>query len=135
MLPCSTLSSNIFLIFLDWNSALFIILNGTKQEHLNMLDGGIIQRLLEEKWKTFARVCNYKDWCHFDLLSVKNLILSLLQTKFLKRLLILMLHLLLLSVSVYLRHSAAEAEANPDWGLEVFVTTFTSLNFFSLSYF
>nr|XP_033323673.1 uncharacterized protein LOC117218984 isoform X5 [Megalopta genalis] len=39
----------------NWNSALFIILNGTKEEHLNMLDGGIIQRLLEEKWKTFAR--------------------------------------------------------------------------------
>ncbi|XP_037301542.1 uncharacterized protein LOC115448425, partial [Manduca sexta] len=79
----------------NWNSALFIILNGTKQEHLNMLDGGIIQRLLEEKWKTFAR------------------------TKFLKRLLILMLHLLLLSVSVYLRHSSAEADAHPNWGLEV----------------
>ncbi|XP_053618451.1 uncharacterized protein iav isoform X2 [Plodia interpunctella] len=79
----------------NWNSALFIILNGTKQEHLNMLDGGIIQRLLEEKWKTFAR------------------------NKFLKRLMILMLHLLLLSVAVYLRHSSAEAEANPDWGLEV----------------
>lgn len=46
-----------FLYFLlDWNSALFIILNGTKEEHLDMLDGGIIQRLLEEKWKTFARV-------------------------------------------------------------------------------
>lgn len=42
--------------FLDWNSALFIILNGTKEEHLDMLDGGIIQRLLEEKWKTFAQV-------------------------------------------------------------------------------
>nr|QDR50962.1 Inactive transient receptor potential vanilloid [Heliconius melpomene] len=79
----------------NWNSALFIILNGTKQEHLNMLDGGIIQRLLEEKWKTFAR------------------------TKFLKRLLILMLHLLLLSVSVYLRHSSLEADAHPNWGLEV----------------
>ncbi|CAB3229660.1 unnamed protein product [Arctia plantaginis] len=79
----------------NWNSALFIILNGTKQEHLNMLDGGIIQRLLEEKWKTFAR------------------------NKFLKRLLILMLHLLLLSISVYLRHSSAEADANPNWGLEV----------------
>ncbi|XP_072948375.1 uncharacterized protein iav [Epargyreus clarus] len=79
----------------NWNSALFIILNGTKQEHLNMLDGGIIQRLLEEKWKTFAR------------------------KKFLKRLMILMLHLLLLSVSVYLRHSSAEADAHPDWGLEV----------------
>jgi transient receptor potential cation channel subfamily V member 6 len=41
---------------IDWNSALFIILNGTKEEHLDMLDGGIIQRLLEEKWKTFAQV-------------------------------------------------------------------------------
>ncbi|XP_063388342.1 uncharacterized protein LOC134674213 [Cydia fagiglandana] len=79
----------------NWNSALFIILNGTKQEHLNMLDGGIIQRLLEEKWKTFAR------------------------NKFLKRLLILLVHLILLSVSVYLRHSAAEAEANPEWRLEI----------------
>ncbi|CAK1543560.1 unnamed protein product [Leptosia nina] len=79
----------------NWNSALFIILNGTKQEHLNMLDGGIIQRLLEEKWKTFAR------------------------KKFLKRLMILMLHLLLLSVSVYLRHSSVEADSYPDWGLEI----------------
>ncbi|CAK1591096.1 unnamed protein product [Parnassius mnemosyne] len=79
----------------NWNSALFIILNGTKQEHIDMIDGGIIQRLLEEKWKTFAR------------------------TKFLKRLMIFMLHLLLLSISVYLRHSSAEADANPDWGLEV----------------
>lgn len=44
------------LLYSDWNSALFIILNGTKEEHLDMLDGGIIQRLLEEKWKTFAQV-------------------------------------------------------------------------------
>ncbi|XP_041970712.1 uncharacterized protein LOC121727076 [Aricia agestis] len=79
----------------NWNSALFIILNGTKQEHLNMLDGGIIQRLLEEKWKTFAR------------------------KKFLKRLLILMLHLLLLSIAVYLRHSSLEADVQPDWSMEV----------------
>nr|XP_022918564.1 transient receptor potential cation channel subfamily V member 6 [Onthophagus taurus] len=63
----------------NWNSALFIILNGTKQEHLDMLDGGIIQRLLEEKWKTFAR------------------------NQFLKRLLILMIHLLFLSSAIYLR--------------------------------
>lgn len=33
---------------------------------------------------------------------------------------ILMLHLLLLSVSVYLRHSSIEADAHPNWGLEVF---------------
>lgn len=73
----------------DWNSALFIILNGTKPEHLDMLDGGIIQRLLEEKWKTFA------------------------QNQFLKRLLILMVHLLCLSVSVYMRPTNG---VNPDNG-------------------
>ncbi len=33
-----------------------IILNGTKEEHLNMLEGGIIAKLLEEKWTTFAQV-------------------------------------------------------------------------------
>lgn len=65
--------------FVDWNSALFIILNGTKEEHLDMLDGGIIQRLLEEKWKTFAR------------------------GQFVKRLLILFTHLFFLSISIYLR--------------------------------
>ncbi|KAJ8967525.1 hypothetical protein NQ314_002840 [Rhamnusium bicolor] len=63
----------------NWNSALFIILNGTKEEHLDMLDGGIIQRLLEEKWKTFAR------------------------NQFLKRLLILVVHLIFMSLAVYLR--------------------------------
>ncbi|XP_035782462.1 uncharacterized protein LOC118461347 [Anopheles albimanus] len=63
----------------NWNSALFIILNGTKEEHLNMLDGGIVERLLDEKWKTFAR------------------------NQFIKRLLILAIHLFCLSCSVYLR--------------------------------
>ncbi|XP_013102765.2 transient receptor potential cation channel subfamily V member 1 [Stomoxys calcitrans] len=72
----------------NWNSALFIILNGTKEEHLDMLDGGIIQRLLEEKWKTFA------------------------QNQFLKRLLILVVHLLCLSSAIYLRpaHDGEEEE-------------------------
>lgn len=56
-----------------------IILNGTKEEHLDMLEGGIIQRLLEEKWKTFA------------------------QLQFLKRLIILFIHLFLLSGAVYTR--------------------------------
>ncbi|XP_020287782.1 uncharacterized protein LOC109856664 [Pseudomyrmex gracilis] len=63
----------------NWNSALFIILNGTKEEHLDMLDGGIIQRLLEEKWKTFA------------------------QAQFRNRLIILVLHLVCLSLAVYSR--------------------------------
>lgn len=55
-----------------------------------MLDGGIIQRLLEEKWKTFA------------------------QNQFLKRLLILMTHLLCLSISVYLRSAHPVAEPSSD---------------------
>jgi len=33
-----------------------LILAGTKEEHLNMLEGGIIAKLLEEKWTTFAQV-------------------------------------------------------------------------------
>lgn len=65
--------------YLDWNAALIIILNGTKPEHLDMLDGGIIERLLEEKWKTFA------------------------QQQFLKRLFILFIHLFFMSISVYTR--------------------------------
>ncbi|CAK9825541.1 Transient receptor potential cation channel subfamily V member 6 [Anthophora retusa] len=69
----------------NWNSALFIILNGTKEEHLDMLDGGIIQRLLEEKWKTFARL------------------------QFMKRLIILVFHLTSLSLAVYLRPSNMDA--------------------------
>ncbi|XP_014479481.1 PREDICTED: uncharacterized protein LOC106746875 [Dinoponera quadriceps] len=69
----------------NWNSALFIILNGTKEEHLDMLDGGIIQRLLEEKWKTFARL------------------------QFLKRLIILVFHLASLSLAVYFRPADMDA--------------------------
>ncbi|CAL8109963.1 unnamed protein product [Orchesella dallaii] len=63
----------------NWNSALFMILAGGKEEHLDMLDGGIIQRLLEEKWKTFA------------------------QRQFMKRMMIAFLHLLAMSIAVYFR--------------------------------
>lgn len=63
----------------DWNSALFMILAGGKEEHLNMLDGGIIQKLLEEKWKTFA------------------------QQQFMKRMIIAFLHLFVMSIAIYLR--------------------------------
>lgn len=51
-----------------------------------MLDGGIIQRLLEEKWKTFAR------------------------NQFLKRLLILLVHLISLSLALYLRPDDPDEE-------------------------
>ena len=32
------------------------LLSGKKPEHLNMLEGGIIAKLLEEKWTTFANM-------------------------------------------------------------------------------
>lgn len=51
-----------------------------------MLDGGIIERLLEEKWKTFA------------------------QQQFLKRLLILFIHLFFMSISVYTRPSRVKSK-------------------------
>ena len=47
---------NFFITFVDWSSAIMIILAGTKEEHLNMLEGGIIAKLLDEKWNTFAKV-------------------------------------------------------------------------------
>lgn len=55
-----------------------------------MLDGGIIERLLEEKWKTFA------------------------QQQFLKRLLILFIHLFFMSISVYTRPSRVKIKENID---------------------
>ena len=63
----------------NWGSAIMLILNGTKEEHLNMLEGGIIAKLLDEKWSTYAKGF------------------------FIKRLAILMLHLLTVSMAVYLR--------------------------------
>ena len=41
-------------------SAMYLILNGPKEEHLNMLEGGIIAKLLDEKWSTFAKVGEIK---------------------------------------------------------------------------
>jgi transient receptor potential cation channel subfamily V protein 6 len=58
---------------------MMIILAGKMEEHLNMLEGGIIAKLLEEKWTTFA------------------------QLFFIKRLVILFIHLICLSVSIYSR--------------------------------
>lgn len=55
-----------------------------------MLDGGIIERLLEEKWKTFA------------------------QQQFLKQLLILFIHLFFMSISVYTRPRRVRIRGNEE---------------------
>nr|QZK27843.1 transient receptor potential cation channel subfamily V inactive [Cupiennius salei] len=66
------------------NSALMIILKGNSTEHLDMLEGGVIQRLLEEKWKTFA------------------------QRYFYRRLFMMLFHLLNLSIAVFMRPTTRE---------------------------
>jgi len=63
----------------DEESALLITLNGKTNDHLDMLNSGIIYRLLEEKWKAFAR------------------------GKFYRRLLFAVLYLLFFSLSIYYR--------------------------------
>ncbi|BFZ08106.1 hypothetical protein BsWGS_11144 [Bradybaena similaris] len=63
----------------NWDSALMIIVNGDKDGHLEMLEGGVMRQLLIEKWKTFA------------------------QSWFLIRLMLATIHLALFSVSIYTR--------------------------------
>lgn len=41
---------------LDWNSSVMSIVNGKTEDHLDMLDNMVIERLLNDKWSTFARV-------------------------------------------------------------------------------
>ncbi|GFO42754.1 transient receptor potential cation channel subfamily v member 6, partial [Plakobranchus ocellatus] len=65
----------------NWNSALMIIVNGDKDDHLEMLEGGVIRQLLGEKWKTFA------------------------QTRFIVRLILAFIHLTLFSIAIYTRPS------------------------------
>ncbi|RWS02489.1 uncharacterized protein B4U79_04517, partial [Dinothrombium tinctorium] len=43
-------------------SALTIILNGQSDDHIEMLRGGIIQKLLEEKWKAFGHLPTREDF-------------------------------------------------------------------------
>ncbi|XP_062610763.1 uncharacterized protein LOC134272556 isoform X2 [Saccostrea cucullata] len=63
----------------NWNSALMIIINGENDEHLEMLEGGVMRQLLDEKWKAFAR------------------------RRFFVRLILAFIQLILISVAVYLR--------------------------------
>ena len=53
----------------DWSSALMYITDGDSDEHLHMLEGGIIKQLLADKWKTFARVNVFKVHNYFLLFN------------------------------------------------------------------
>ena len=63
----------------DWNSALMHIIRGEKEGHLDMLSNKVVQHLLTKKWKTFALLM------------------------FNKALITFIIHVLFLSVAVYLR--------------------------------
>jgi transient receptor potential cation channel subfamily V protein 6 len=39
-----------------WNAALTFIINGNTDDHLEMLEGGVVRRLLEDKWNIYAQV-------------------------------------------------------------------------------
>ena len=41
---------------IDWNSSLMSIVSGKTEDHLAMLDNMVIERLLNDKWSSFARV-------------------------------------------------------------------------------
>ena len=67
-----------------------------------MLEGGIIAKLLEEKWKTFAQVRINVILFSIPLSFFFVFILSL-QGIFFKRMFVTLLHLLAMSVAIYSR--------------------------------
>ncbi|KAL4226497.1 hypothetical protein ACF0H5_014482 [Mactra antiquata] len=66
----------------NYDSALMIAIDGEEDDHLEMLEGGVMRQLLDDKWKTFAR------------------------KRFIQRLILTFIHLSLISVAVYLRPAA-----------------------------
>ncbi|CAF3351949.1 unnamed protein product [Rotaria sp. Silwood1] len=65
---------------IDWNSSLMSIVSGKTENHLDMLDNMLIERLLNDKWSTFARV------------------------HFVRQLVLLCTHLFFLSTAIFLRN-------------------------------
>lgn len=47
-----------------------IIINGENDDHLEMLEGGVMRQLLDEKWKAFARVSKAFSWSKSCLSSI-----------------------------------------------------------------
>ncbi len=47
-----------------WNAALSFVVNGDTDDHLEMLEIGVIKRLLEDKWATYAKVIFFRYLLH-----------------------------------------------------------------------
>ena len=58
-----------------------IVINGEEDDHLEMLQGGVMRQLLDDKWKTYARVSwplplsgqiqQMTNWWYFSYFSQK----------------------------------------------------------------
>ena len=72
-----------------------------------MLEGGIIAKLLEEKWKTFAQVRINVILFSINLRKVEFFFVFILSLQgiFFKRMFVTLLHLLAMSVAIYSRCS------------------------------
>ena len=70
-----------------------------------MLEGGIIAKLLEEKWKTFAQVKINVILFSIPLYKVELFFVFILSCQgiFFKRMFVTLLHLLAMSVAIYSR--------------------------------
>jgi len=44
------------IVLAEWNCALMHITDGDTDQHLQLIDDGLIKQLIADKWKTFARV-------------------------------------------------------------------------------
>ncbi|XP_076811482.1 transient receptor potential cation channel subfamily V member 6-like [Clavelina lepadiformis] len=67
----------------DWNSALMMIIRGKKDNHLELVADGVVHQLLNKKWKEFGQMKFYRLLASF------------------------VLHILFLSVALYLRPNTA----------------------------
>uniref|UniRef100_H2ZM53 Ion transport domain-containing protein n=1 Tax=Ciona savignyi TaxID=51511 RepID=H2ZM53_CIOSA len=67
----------------DWNSAMMMIIRGTKDRHLDLISNKVVSRLLKEKWKKFGQFKFYRLCAAF------------------------LMHVLFLTVAVYLRPNQA----------------------------
>lgn len=41
---------------INYNAAINFIINGNTDDHLAMIESGVVKRLLEDKWTTYAQV-------------------------------------------------------------------------------
>ena len=77
----------------DWNSALMYIIRGKKDSHLDMLSDPVVHNLLEKKWENYG------------------------QKKFFRLLFFYVLHLIFLSVAIYLRPDEPEDLLNSGYAI------------------